>query len=109
MWMIIISIFLSTTHASDEWLCKEEASIQRGNSIYACGIAKGATEQDARESSFYAAQNEFTRIHPSLKKVEIEAKRTECEPIPQVKDAFMPGQNYYQFKCYRLVVFTITD
>jgi hypothetical protein len=109
MTYLIIILFSLNAQASDDWLCKEASSVQRGNSIYACGISQGHTEQEARESAFYAAENEFRRIHVSMEKVEVEAKRTECEPIPEVKDSFMPGANYFQFKCYRLVVFTLPE
>lgn len=109
MTYLILAILSLNAQAGDDWLCKQESSIQRGNSIYACGIAKGHDEQMARENAFYAAHNEFTRIHLSMEKVQVEAKRTECEPIPEIKDAWIPGANYYKVICYRLVVFTLPE
>jgi hypothetical protein len=103
--MILISL---NVQAADDWLCTQTASVQRGSSVYACGMAQGHTEQNARESAFYAAQNEFTRIHPSMEHVQVEAKRTECEEIPLVIDGG-PGSNYFRFKCTRLVVFSVQE
>lgn len=112
MMFLILSLVVVNAHAGDDWLCKEEASIQRGHEIAACGISKGHTEQEARESAFYAAQNEFTRVcmlsaDCKSHKVTVEAKRTECEAIPQIKDSETPGENYFQFTCRRLVAFTV--
>jgi hypothetical protein len=112
MIILIISLLMSQASASDDWLCKDASSIRRGDSIYACGIAKGNLEDDAKQAAFSDAKKEFENIcsiSDDCKghKVSVEAKRTECEDIPQMEDAFMPGQNYYRFKCYRLVVFTM--
>jgi len=114
MIILILSLLIGQANAGDDWLCKEEASIKRGNSIYACGVAKAHLEQEAKDSAFVAAQNEFKNICNASesckdKKIDVEAKRTECEAIPKIEGAFMPGQNYYQFKCYRLVVFTMQN
>jgi hypothetical protein len=112
--ILIITSFLMTQigMASDDWLCHGDnvSSIKRGNSIYACGSAKGHDEQDAKETAFLAAQNEFHSVCDNSadcrnKKRTVEPKRTECESIGPSPS----GGRYFKFKCYRLVVFTMED
>jgi len=107
--MGILSI--QNTYAMDDWLCTEESSVKRGNSIYACGVSKTwgqYTEDAARYEAFKNAQLEFLIIcnmsdDCKNHSFDVESKRTTCEPM-------LDGQNeIYGYKCYRLVVFTSTS
>lgn len=112
---LMTALFASNAQASgDDWICKHIASEKRGNSIAVCGVSKAPDEQKGMENAMYGAQNEFNQICSMSSdcnhhKMDVEAKRSECEAIPEVKDAFMPGTNYYKFTCYRLVIFTIKE
>lgn len=86
-----------------DWLCSEEASQRRGNTILSCGVASGADENEARSKAFDNAKAEFGRVcHNSSDcrghLVRLNPTRTVCR-----YGAAM------DFKCYRLVAFEIGD
>lgn len=102
MILTLLSLLISSSHASDQWLCKEESSQIRGSTIAACGVGSGITEDEARSLAFNAAKQEFKRVcdlseHCHYHKIDVEPKRTTCESFNN------------ETKCYRLVLFTISQ
>lgn len=99
--LMILSMTAQTANASnDQWLCKEEASQRRSNTVVSCGIGTGGSEDDARAKAFESAKAEFDRVCNASSdciyhEVKAIPKRTDCS----YKDN--------QYVCYRLVDFTI--
>lgn len=88
--------------ASDAWLCTSESSQVHGGSVFSCGIGVGKDEGEARAKAFGAAQSEFYHICGASTNckghaVIVEPRRTTCETANS------------GYKCYRLVVFTVSD
>lgn len=96
-------LFLNASSVlADNWLCTEEGSLKQGSSILACGTGTGLTEEYAREQSLITAKNEFEQICNSSAdcknhKVVMDPKRMTCSQVLN------------QYKCYRLIVYTIGD
>lgn len=87
--------------ASEDWLCKDEASQRIGNVIKACGIGMGTDEARARSESFEQARFEFSKICNASDdchwhKVSVIPGRTTCEKADDV------------YTCYRLVNFMVS-
>lgn len=89
--------------AESNWLCKEESSQRRDNSLYSCGVASGKDENEARLKAFDNAKAEFSKIC-SLSddcrdhQVTVTPQRTACEEVTETR-----------FRCYRLIVFSIGE
>lgn len=101
--ILTVMFFLTASSAlADDWLCTEEGSLKQGNSILACGSGTGLTEEYAREQSLITAKNEFEQICNSSSdcnghKVVMDPKRMTCSQVLN------------QYKCYRLIVYTIGE
>lgn len=98
--MLALLLFFSTAFASENWLCTSQASQVQGDKVLACGVGHGADEDRARAKAFISSQAEFNRLCNAStnckgKTVSIEPKRTTCD------------QEGSQWKCYRLLVFTV--
>lgn len=95
-YLYALILFCSPVAEADDWLCKEESSLRRGNQVYACGVGQGRTEDEARTNAFKAAASEFDRICEASSdcqdhNITVTPQRTTCE-----------GNT-----CHRLLVFTI--
>ena len=93
-------LFPSPACAGENWLCKEESSQRRGNSVLSCGVGFGNDENQARLSAFDNSKTEFNRVCNSSTdckghEITTEPKRTSCE------------QEGTKYKCYRLIVYII--
>jgi len=105
--ILIAAYFLiCVCHAQDKWICQEQSSILRGNSLYACGIGLGWNESLARADALEKAKFEFDRVCSlnagcADKKVKAEPTRTSCIQISHNKYAL----NHYQ--CHRMIIFTV--
>ena len=96
---LFLLIIGNNAYSSNSWLCTEEASQRRGNSIYSCGIGEAGDEAEARLRALDSAKTEFSRLCEASDdcrghKIDVEPGRTTCES----------GERY---KCYRLVIFKI--
>lgn len=99
MLMLLVS---TSAFAKEEWLCTEASSQRRGNSILACGVGEGRDESQARTKALDNSKQEFTKLcelSDDCKNhlITVQPERTTCE-----KDK----RNY---RCYRLIVFTIDE
>jgi hypothetical protein len=97
--LLAILLILSASAQADDWLCKQESSIELGDDFHACGIGHGKDENDARGEAFNNAKSEFERVCSASygcnpKTVAAKPGRTDCHASPT------------GYKCYRLVVFT---
>lgn len=95
----IILFFNDPKAHADDWLCKSQASIERGGSLYSCGVATAPTEDAARARAFQNAQAEFASVCRATdgcagKSFLVHPERTECD---KTSDGI---------KCYRLVIYT---
>jgi len=59
LFILIISIFLTTNKSHADWLCKEAASRAMDDTFYACGHSLDDSLMEARENSLKAAKREF--------------------------------------------------
>ncbi len=91
---LIFLMFMSSAANADDWLCRTQASEQRGDSYLACGVATSRDENTARIQALKSAKNELQGLCPSCEIARVTPKRTECVA------------NEYGFTCYRLIVFT---
>jgi len=97
---IALFLYSATTMGATGWLCEEESSQRRGNTISACGIGVGRDENLARLMAFDNAKVEFSKVCGASDdckghRISVEPARTACD---------RDGKNY---KCYRLIIFTI--
>jgi len=82
--------------AGDDWLCTQEASQRRSNSILACGVATAKDESAARAKAFDAAMDEFHRVCDNS----VDCKDHEFQVMPQRTECSNTNSGE---KCYRLV------
>lgn len=99
---LFILLIASQAIAGTDWLCTEEASQRKGDSIYACGIGIGQDERVARDAAFDSAKAEFKKVCGAsddckMHRITVSPERTTCE-----RDA-------KGIKCYRLIVFSIGE
>jgi thiamine pyrophosphokinase len=99
---LMLGLLISSHLVAADWLCTEEASQRKGNSIYACGIGEGSDEGAARLTAFDAAKIEFSKICSAsddckMHRIAVSPERTACE------------KSFGRFKCYRLIVFAIGE
>lgn len=88
--------------ANADWLCTEEASQRRDNSILACGVAVASNEDQARHQAFNNSQAEFNRVCNASD----DCKGHQVKAIPQRTSCTETDEGY---RCYRLVEFTIEE
>lgn len=84
------------------WMCEQSSGVKNFDNFQACGVAEAKTEMEARQLAYESAKSEFDNICQSSNKckenqVLVEPGRTACSK---------EGDN---FKCYRLIIFTLTD
>jgi len=86
---LFLAIFLlSSINAYADWLCTEEASQLRGDSVIACGVGLGPTEAMARQDALEKAKQEFEGIceqsyHCRGHETKVEPLRNSCSPNPK--------------------------
>jgi len=83
-----------------DWLCTEESSERRNDTILACGIGIAHTESLARKAAFMEALAEFDLIC----RVDSSCDETHSVPNPLRTQCIQVGGGY---KCYRLVSFSV--
>ena len=93
--------------ADSAWLCTEESSQRRDNTVLGCGVATGDDENEARSKAFDNARTEFKKICDASDdcrghETSVTPKRTSCDEI-----AGKMGQMESKYRCYRLVAFLI--
>lgn len=98
-YMVMAGLLLSQIASADDWICKEESSMVKGNTIKACGVGTDKDENEARTQAFNNAKAEFDRVCNASDnckdhEVTVEPKRTTCD------------SDNGQTKCYRMVEFT---
>ncbi len=93
----VIMALLSNAAAGEDWLCTEEASQRRGNTINACGVATATTEAAARLQAFYNARAEFEAVCEGCTAAYVEPRRTQCEALDD------------GHRCYRLIAFEVAE
>jgi len=98
-----ILILAGTSALAEDWLCTEASSQRSGNVVRSCGIGLGNDENAARRDAFDNAKTEFSALCGASADcdghaVNVYPERTNCTP-----------QGGGGFKCYRLLVFTITE
>jgi len=102
LYLLFINFLTSPTWGlGHEWLCTEEASQRKGNSIYSCGVGEGEDENSARSKAFDNAKSEFLKICDSSddctgRTVSVHPQRTACEKLER-------------YRCYRLIVFVVGE
>lgn len=101
MMFLILSLFVNTSQASENWFCKEASSVRRDDSIEACGTAQSDDHNKAKALAFDNAKSEFNRVCGASSdcaghEVSVNPKRTSCDQ----KDGV--------FTCYRLLEFVIS-
>lgn len=100
--IFLVVFFARAVLATEKtWLCTEEASQRKGNTVLSCGIASGGDENTARLASFDSAKAEFSKICAGSDdckghSISVQPRRTACEQT---------GPKEY--KCYRLIEFEI--
>lgn len=104
MILILFGFFVAGQQllAEENWLCVEASSTRDGNVIQSCGIGRGPDENSARLRAFDNAKIEFDKVCESSDdckghEVTVKPERTSCSKAGQ------------DFKCYRLIVFTISE
>lgn len=97
-------LLLATSLAHAGWYCSEVSSewVEKGKTLSACGIGKGADENSARLDASNNARKEFSLVCDketscANKVINIDPQRTECT------------SNEGVFTCHRLFYYHITD
>ncbi len=91
----LLSSFLCGGAGADDWLCRTQASLNRGDSFLACGTATTENEESARAVSLDNARLEYSKFCQNSGDCGLtpEPGRMECEKTPD------------GVKCYRLLVY----
>lgn len=100
-WIWVI-LQVKSGHAAD-WLCMEEAAIQKNNIVNQCGVAVGRTEGAARLGALRYALSEFKLICDASSdcyghNIYTRPTRSTCQKEPDG-----------QYKCFRMIEVTIGD
>ena len=97
--LVFTSLLLAMNcEGQESWLCTEDSTQVRSDSVLACGIGQAQTEGDARRLAFKSARAEFDQVcgpntECSTHRYSVEPQRSSC------------GRIDGQWKCYRLVQF----
>src|SRR5713101_740046 len=99
VFLLILANVISRCCLAGDWLCTQEASQRRGDSILACGIGIGRDENSARSAAFENAKAEFMRLCNLSEdcrwhKFNVTPSRTDCEE----KDGLISCQRLLSFE-----------
>lgn len=100
---VCLALFLVTqVQASDDWLCKSQATQREGDSFHSCGVAWAKDENGSRLQALENAKTEFASICSASddcagKAVQATPGRTDCQ------------EELNGIRCYRSVIFTIGE
>lgn len=100
--VIGILMILVSTVAQAEWLCTETSSIKTGNTITACGVAKSANLDKARELARENAVKEFNQ----LCRISSDCNQFDYNVVPKRTECKIQGS---EILCYRAIDFEITE